>query len=106
AGVSGAGINSAQRVMDCGDAGHILLSSHIVDQLRQLGDWEGMLHDLGECEVKHGKVLHLYNLYADGLGNPERPLRLPPPPSLDSPPVTSGPARAAPNVQPSETGAQ
>ena len=69
ANVAGAGINIAQRVMDCGDAGHILLSQHVADDLVQYRQWSSRLHDLGECEVKHGIRLHLVNLYADPLGN-------------------------------------
>jgi class 3 adenylate cyclase len=72
--VSGTGINFAQRVMDCGDAGHILLSSNIVGLLRQAGAWP--LHDLGEHEVKHGERLHLFNLYTEELGNSSLPERL------------------------------
>ena len=54
ANIAGAGINIAQRVMDCGDAGHILLSKHVAEDLEQLGHWNKHLHDLGEAEVKHG----------------------------------------------------
>jgi class 3 adenylate cyclase len=75
-GLSGAGINFAQRVMACGDAGHILLSSAAVELLGQLGDWSGALHDLGDCEVKHGVRLHLYNLCTEEVGNKARPQRL------------------------------
>jgi TolB-like protein/class 3 adenylate cyclase/Flp pilus assembly protein TadD len=71
--VAGAGINVAQRVMDCGDAGHILLSKHVADDLTQYRHWQPYLHDLGECEVKHGLRLHIVNLYKDGLGNPAVP---------------------------------
>ena len=71
--IAGAGINIAQRVMDCGDAGHILLSQHVADDLMQYRQWAPRLHDLGECEVKHGVRLHLVNLYAEPLGNPEPP---------------------------------
>ena len=60
--IAGSGINVAQRVMDCGDAGHILLSGHIAEDLTQYRDWQPYLHDLGECEVKHGLRLHLVNL--------------------------------------------
>src|SRR6478735_10430871 len=67
--IAGAGINMAQRVMDCGDAGHILLSQHVADDLVQYRQWAPRLRDLGECEVKHGVRLHLVNLYADPLGN-------------------------------------
>ncbi|MBA2271290.1 MAG: adenylate/guanylate cyclase domain-containing protein [Chthoniobacterales bacterium] len=62
--IAGAGINMAQRVMDCGDAGHILLSQHVADDLVQYRQWAPRLHDLGDCEVKHGVRLHLVNLYA------------------------------------------
>src|SRR5437763_6350746 len=71
--IAGAGINMAQRVMDCGDAGHILLSQHVADDLVQYRQWAPRLRDLGECEVKHGVRLHLANLYAEPLGNPEPP---------------------------------
>src|SRR6266446_9195832 len=71
--IAGAGINMAQRVMDCGDAGHILLSQHVADDLVQYRQWAPRLRDLGECEVKHGIRLHLVNLYAEPLGNPEPP---------------------------------
>jgi Adenylate and Guanylate cyclase catalytic domain len=67
--ISGAGINMAQRVMDCGDAGHILLSQHVADDLIHSRQWASRLRDLGECEVKHGVRLHLVNLYAKPLGN-------------------------------------
>src|ERR1043166_3134040 len=67
--ISGAGINVAQRVMDCGDAGHILLSQHVADDLVHSRQWASRLRDLGECEVKHGVRLHLVNLYAEPLGN-------------------------------------
>ncbi len=74
--IAGAGINIAQRVMDCGDAGHILLSQHVADDLGQYRQWSPRLHALGECEVKHGFRLHLVNLYAEQLGNPARPEKL------------------------------
>src|SRR5213078_3261808 len=67
--IAGAGINTAQRVMDCGDAGHILLSQHVADDLIQYRLWAPRLRDLGDCEVKHGVRLHLVNLYAEPLGN-------------------------------------
>ena len=67
--IAGAGINMAQRVMDCGDAGHILLSQHVADDLIHSRQWAPRLRDLGECEVKHGVRLHLVNLYAEPLGN-------------------------------------
>ena len=65
--IAGAGINIAQRVMDCGDAGHILLSKHVADDLEQFRQWRADLHDLGECEVKHGVRVHVVNLYTDDL---------------------------------------
>src|SRR5262245_28076515 len=74
--VAGAGINIAQRVMDCGDAGHILLSKHLADDLAEYRDWRPHLHDLGECEVKYGLRLHLFNFYKDNLGNPHLPEKL------------------------------
>jgi TolB-like protein/class 3 adenylate cyclase/Tfp pilus assembly protein PilF len=70
---AGSGINVAQRVLDCADAGHILLSAHVAEDLSQYGHWQPYLHDLGECEVKHGLRLHLFNLYKDNLGNPQVP---------------------------------
>src|SRR3984893_17390594 len=63
ANIAGAGINIAQRVMDCGDAGHILLSKRAADDLAQYRKWEPNLHDLGECEVKHGAKIDIVNLY-------------------------------------------
>ena len=74
--VAGAGINIGQRVMDCGDAGHILLSKHVAEDLAQYRHWQPHLDDLGECEVKHGVRLHLVNLHKDGLGNPAIPGKL------------------------------
>src|ERR1700719_725945 len=73
ANIAGAGINVAQRVMDCGDAGHILVSKHSAEDLEQYDHWEPHLHDLGECEVKHGLRVHVMNLYTDELGNPVLP---------------------------------
>jgi len=74
--IAGAGINVAQRVMDCGDGGHILLSKHLADDLAEYRHWRPHLHDLGECEVKYGLRLHLVNLYKDNLGNPHLPEKL------------------------------
>jgi serine/threonine-protein kinase len=73
---AGAGINVAQRVLDCGDAGHILLSAHIAEDLAHYRHWQPYLHDLGECEVKHGLRLHLFNLYRENLGNPQVPEKM------------------------------
>jgi TolB-like protein/integral membrane sensor domain MASE1/class 3 adenylate cyclase/Tfp pilus assembly protein PilF len=72
----GSGINVAQRVLDCGDGGHILLSAHVAEDLAQYRQWRPCLHDLGECEVKHGLHLHLFNLYKENLGNPQVPEKL------------------------------
>lgn len=73
ANVAGGGINMAQRVMDCGDAGHILVSKSVADVLLQLSQWASYLADLGPYTVKHGVVVHLYNLSNSEAGNPERP---------------------------------
>jgi TolB-like protein/class 3 adenylate cyclase/Tfp pilus assembly protein PilF len=73
--VAGAGINIAQRVMSCGDAGHILLSKRTADDLVEYRHWQPHLHEIGECEVKHGTKITLVNLYSDELGNPELPNR-------------------------------
>src|SRR6266478_3425877 len=73
---AGSGINVAQRVLDCGDAGHILLSGHVAEDLSQYRHWQPHLHDLGECEVKHALRLHIFNLYKDNLGNPQVPEKL------------------------------
>jgi TolB-like protein/class 3 adenylate cyclase/Tfp pilus assembly protein PilF len=76
ANVAGAGINIAQRVMDCGDAGHILLSKHVAEDLEEYPHWQPHLHDLGECEVKHGVRVSVVNLYTAELGNPAVPEKL------------------------------
>src|SRR6201997_5536652 len=73
ANIAGAGINIAQRVMDCGDAGHILLSQHVADDLEQYPRWRAHLHDLGTCEVKHGVRVRTVNFYTDEVGNPAVP---------------------------------
>ena len=73
---AGSGINVAQRVLDCGDAEHILLSAHVAEDLAQYRHWQPWLHDLGECEVKHGLRLHLFNLCKENLGNPQVPEKL------------------------------
>jgi TolB-like protein/class 3 adenylate cyclase/Tfp pilus assembly protein PilF len=74
--MAGAGINIGQRVMDCGDAGHILLSKRVADDLAHYRHWQPYLHDLGECAVKHGFRLQIVNLHKDGLGNPAIPEKL------------------------------
>src|SRR5438105_1768596 len=73
ANLAGAGLNIAQRVMDCGDAGHILLSKRVADDLGEYEHWRPLLHDLGECEVKHGMRVSIVNLHADQVGNPQLP---------------------------------
>ena len=73
ANIAGAGINIAQRVMDCGDAGHILVSKRVADDLEHYSQWRSLLHELGECEVKHGVRISLLNLYGDEAGNPDLP---------------------------------
>jgi TolB-like protein/class 3 adenylate cyclase/Tfp pilus assembly protein PilF len=73
ANIAGAGINIAQRMMNCGDAGHILLSRHVAEDLEQYPRWRAYLHDLGECEVKHGVRVGVVNLSGDGVGNAAAP---------------------------------
>ena len=73
ANLAGAGLNMAQRVMDCGDAGHILLSKHVAEDLEQYDKWRPLLHDLGSCEVKHGVRVSVVNLYDDQFGNAKLP---------------------------------
>src|SRR5712675_53030 len=75
ANIAGAGINIAQRVMDCGDAGHILLSKRVADDLAQYRRWQPYLHELGDFEVKHDVVVSVVNLYADVVGNPVPPAK-------------------------------
>src|SRR5215831_5360812 len=95
--VAGAGINLAQRVMDCGDAGHILLSKHVADDLEQYRQWRSHLHDLGECAVKHDVRVHVVNLYTGELGNPETPEKFQQPkvtqPATETPVSGTKPAR-------------
>src|SRR3954454_10179844 len=74
--VAGAGINLAQRVMDCGDAGHILLSRHVAEDLEEYEQWRPLLHDLGTCKVKHGVRVAIANLYDSEIGNPRLPKKL------------------------------
>jgi TolB-like protein len=73
ANIAGAGINIAQRVMDCGDGGHILLSKHAAEDLEEYEQWRPLLHDLGTCEVKHGVRVGVTNLYSEEVGNPQLP---------------------------------
>ncbi len=74
--VAGAGINLAQRVMDCGDAGHILLSHRVAEDIGQFREWQPHVHDIGECSVKHDVKVHLFNLHGPDFGNPELPAKL------------------------------
>ncbi len=71
--LAGAGLNLAQRVMGCGDAGHILLSKHVAEDLEEYEQWQPLLHDLGTCEMKHGARVGVTNLYSDEVGNPQLP---------------------------------
>jgi TolB-like protein/class 3 adenylate cyclase/Tfp pilus assembly protein PilF len=92
--IAGSGINVAQRVLDCGDAGHILLSAHVAEDLAEYRQWQPHLHDLGECEAKYGLRLHLFNLYKDGLGNPQVPEKLRPGRRKHAPAVSVRPITA------------
>ncbi len=74
--VAGVGINLAQRLMDCGDTGHILLSKRVAEDLQQEGRWRPHLHDLGELEVKHGERVHVFNFCTDDAGNSDPPRKL------------------------------
>lgn len=96
--VAGDGINMAQRVMDCGDAGHILVSDTVANVLGSLRTWAGQLHGLGEAEVKHGVRVHIFNVYADGYGNAVMPekLRLARTPTAHSAPPAQQPAAQGP----------
>src|SRR5437588_777624 len=71
--LAGAGLNMAQRVMNCGDAGHILVAKHVAEDLEEYEHWRPLLHDLGTCEVKHGMRVAIANLYAAEVGNPRLP---------------------------------
>jgi adenylate cyclase len=73
---AGVGINLAQRLMDCGDAGHILLSKRVAEDLQQNGRWRPHLHDLGEVEVKHGERVHVFNFFNGDAGNSDPPTKL------------------------------
>jgi len=76
ANLAGAGINMAKRVMDCGDAGHILVSKHVAEDLEEYEQWRPLLHDLGSCEVKHGMQVAIANLWSDDVGNRQLPQKL------------------------------
>lgn len=100
--VTGGGVNIAQRVMDAGDAGHILVSRSVADILGQLTSWEPLLHDIGECEVKHGVRVHLFNLYsvAESLGNPALPAKVQGQRAMAAPPPAVPPQAVPPVVLP------
>ena len=87
--VVGSGINLAQRVMDCGDAGHILVSRNVAEVLSEVSQWQAYLHDLGEVEVKHGVRLHISNLYDDEIGNAETPAKVKSQRAASAPPDTT-----------------
>jgi serine/threonine protein kinase len=91
--VSGGGINMAQRVMDAGDDGHILISSSVADTLRQLSAWRDYVQDLGEVAVKHGVMVRLYNLCTPQAGNPELPKKIAPAKAPEPPPAPVPPRR-------------
>ena len=96
--VAGAGINIAQRVMDCGDAGHILISKRVADDLAQDSLWQPLLHEVGEIEVKHGVRLGVVNLYTEELGNPQPPKKLSHRPVPAMQPIASAESETAPSV--------
>jgi TolB-like protein/Flp pilus assembly protein TadD len=89
ANIAGAGINMAQRVMDCGDAGHILVSKRVADDLEHYPQWRPLLHELGECEVKHGLRISILNLYNADTGNPNVPEKFQPPNEQKSTPLVT-----------------
>ena len=91
---AGVGINVAQRLMDCGDAGHILLSKRVAEDLQQNGRWRPHLHDLGEVEVKHGDRVHVFNFHSDDAGNSEPPVKFSQPKRDDRPSTGSTPEKS------------
>src|SRR5207248_1819515 len=98
ANIAGAGINIAQRVMDCGDAGHILVSKRVADDLAQYRRWQPYLHELGDFEVKHGVGVSVVNLYADVVGNTEPPAKLKHGKRLRPPAAASEGGKRSPNL--------
>ena len=98
ANVAGAGMNTAQRVMDCGDTGHILLSKRVAEDLEQFKHWRPHLYHIGECEVKHGDKIEIVNLFTAELGNSERPKRM----AMPAQKTDVGPVRKerAPSLKP------
>jgi adenylate cyclase len=93
---AGIGINVAQRVMDCGDSGHILLSKRVAEDLQQYGRWRPYLHDLGEVEVKHGEQAHVFNFFTEDAGNSEPPKKVPQAKPIHRP----GPVRSPDRIEP------
>ncbi len=102
--VVGSGINIAQRVMDSGDAGHILVSRNVAEVLGQISHWQPLLHDLGEREVKHGVRIHLYNIYTNEVGNAARPTKWQADPSPAEAGESRAPGEAAPRELRTESG--
>src|SRR3989475_1469288 len=98
ANIAGAGINFAQRVMDCGDAGHILVSKRVADDLVQDSLWQPLVHEFGEIEVKHGVKLGIVNLYNADLGNPQRPKKFPQHVTPATQPIASAEFETAPRA--------
>src|SRR5256885_3991372 len=96
--VAGVGINFAQRVMDCGDAGHILVSKRVADDLVQDSLWQPLVHEFGEIEVKHGVKLGIVNLYNTELGNPQRPKKFPQHVTPATQPIASAEFETAPRA--------
>src|SRR6266446_3911221 len=96
--VAGVGINFAQRVMDCGDAGHILVSKRVADDLVQDSLWQPLVHEFGEIEVKHGVKLNIVNLYNAELGNPQRPTKFPQHVTPATQPIASAEFETAPRA--------
>src|SRR6478609_691020 len=92
---AGVGINLAQRLMDCGDAGHILLSKRVAEDLQQNGRWRPHLHDLGEVQVKHGDRVHVFNFHSGDVGNSEPPAKFIQAKQHDRPNTGSGPGKPA-----------
>src|SRR3982751_5910292 len=90
---AGVGINVAQRLMDCGDAGHILLSKRVAEDLQQNGRWRPHLHDLGEVEVKHGERVHVFSFHSDDAGNSEPPVKFTQAKRDDRPSTASAPEK-------------
>jgi predicted transcriptional regulator YheO/class 3 adenylate cyclase len=74
--VAGVGINIAERIMSCGDAGHILVTRRVAEDLAQDSHWQPHLHDLGEVELKHGVKVGIVNLYTEEVGNRQAPEKI------------------------------